>query len=169
MSEFHFQQVRSMILASLPPEEADALRAKWAAESKLSKSEEKPMSQSGPVGVANFLSELVAEQVELNESAARKAKADADESERTRVKALNTELKRHFGKLLDKGIGKLEGGEFRFSHSGTAYRVSMSEGAFLLTPDLKPNTVNFGWKTLKFGADGDAVTSLAKVLAKAGQ
>jgi hypothetical protein len=144
--------IRDFIAAN--SDNAAELRARWQNESAQPEKESKPVT----VSTSNFLTELVAEQVELSDALSRAAKAQADESERIRIKSLNSELKRHFGKLLDKGVGSVEAGEFRFAHAGTDYSVKMSNGNFVLATSARV--------IAQFGVDGDAVTSLAKVLAK---
>jgi len=155
MSDAVDYELRAMLLqhSDFP----DELRAKWASEEKQSA---QPKKESIPVSTAtsNFLSDLVSEQAEINERAVRKAKGEAEEAERIRVKALNDELKKHFSKLIDKSEGRIENGEFHFTFEGKKYHAFMSNGRFSLHGD--------GYSIGDFGVDGDAVTSLAKVLAK---
>lgn len=148
LNELH--EVRAMILQD--SDSPDDLRKRWLEQDKLK--EIKPVT----ISTSNFLDELVQDEVERIESAARAAKAQADESERNRLKALNTELKRHFSRLLDKGVGTIESGAYHFDYAGRAHSVKLVEGQFQLCGPSKP---------VKFSVDGDAVTALAKVLAKA--
>jgi hypothetical protein len=148
--------VQSLLLMHSTPAEADALRAKWAAEQQSAQ----PRKESIPVNTAtsNFLSELVAEQIDLNDIAARSAKAIADDAERLRIKSRETDLKRHFSKLLEKGEASVIKGEMYFEYAGSRYIVVLKDGSFHL---------QIGATVLAtFNHDGDAVQTLAKVLSK---
>jgi hypothetical protein len=146
--------IRDFIAAN--SDNAGELRARWAAEQQSAQ----PRKESIPVNTAtsNYLNELVAEQIEAIDTAARAAKSAADDAERARVKSLNADMKKHFAKLIDKSAATVSGGELYFDFNGEQYLVCLKNGSFSLQQGATVITT--------FNADGDAIQSLAKVLAK---
>jgi hypothetical protein len=144
--------IRDFIAAN--SDNASELRARWQNDSA------QPRKESTPVNTAtsNFLSELVSEQIEINDSVTRKAKSEADDAERVRIKSRETDLKRHFAKLIEKGEASVIKGEMYFDYAGSRYIVVLKDGSFRL---------HIGATVLAtFNHDGDAVQTLAKVLSK---
>ena len=152
MSKFHFQRVRSMILASLPSDEADALRAKWAAESKLS--EEKPV----PTATNNILSRLVDEKVSEITAKQEALIAEQRAAAQRFTADMNRTLNIAFRKLIDANVATVADGYLYFELDDTEYRVYKSADEWLLESGVKV------WKIT--GDSADMVVKLASTIAK---
>ncbi len=140
-----------MILREASEEEAQRLREKWAAETKLN---------VGPEGVedtklkTNFFDEMISEEADSALAASLRASQEAAITRSRVLKSAERELAKHFAKLIEKDIAIVRDGALVLDK----YSVSMSDGNFELSVNGQPVT--------KFSANGDAIRSLAKEIAK---
>jgi hypothetical protein len=147
--------VRQLIYSSATESEKVELRRKWL----------KDPNQGGTLiskgNVMNsFFIELVDEERESLEEAARTQRQSAEQTRTRLVKSNERELSKQFAKLIDGNVARVLNGElvFELPNSNYFYAVSMDSGNFLLSVDNTP--------VEKFAGNGDAVRSLAKVLAR---
>lgn len=108
----------------------------------------------------SFFIEAIDDEREILQAAAHTAQQTAEQSRNKMIKANERELAKQFAKLIDGNVARVLNGElvFELPNSNYFYAVTMDAGNFLLSVDNTP--------VEKFSANGDAIRSLAKVLAK---
>lgn len=154
-------ETRALILSQLPDDEAAELRARWRSDSI------DPM-RGGSISICEdkmstgtkFFIEQIDEECENIERAAVTARTTAESTKATALKSAEKSLALQFAKLLDKEVAIIREGELRFAlpTSDYSYSVSCVDGQFMLNVNGTPFE--------KFASNGDAIRSLAKILAK---
>jgi len=130
-----------MLLMHADEKSANALREKWAAESKLkeTKVEVKQMQNVS----TSWLEDRVS--TKLFEIQEQKAKA-ADDAERQRKQAIKTaddELRRQLGQdFIDRAGARIHNGQASFAYKGKQYIVRMEEGEMWLSFDETKTKIN---------------------------
>ena len=152
------EHVRQLIYSEASESERAELRKKWLGPESGGTSILKDKKVSTVTD--SFFIELIDDEREAIEEAAKTAREATESARTTRIKADEKELSRKFGKLISGNIARVLNGAlvFELPNSQYFYSVTLENGQFLLSVDSTP--------VERFQGNGDEIKTLAKILAK---